>query len=48
MTRDGLIPRRLIFDNVLLKTELIKGYDRRNVSSRCMINVDMRKAYDSI
>ncbi|XP_019228166.1 PREDICTED: uncharacterized protein LOC109209363 [Nicotiana attenuata] len=28
--------------------ELIKGYSQKNVSPRCMIKVDIRKAYDSV
>lgn len=28
--------------------ELVKGYGRCNISPRCMIKVDMQKAYDSV
>src|SRR5688572_13791341 len=35
-------------DNILLAAELIKGYTRKNNSPRCMIKMDLRKAYDSI
>lgn len=44
----GFIPGRQISDNILLATELIKGYTRANISPRCMLKVDMKKAYDSI
>lgn len=37
-----------IGDNLLLATELIKGYSHKHISPRCMIKVDLRKAYDSI
>ncbi|WMV50781.1 hypothetical protein MTR67_044166 [Solanum verrucosum] len=39
---------RLINDNIILSHELVKGYGRKRISPRCMIKVDMRKAYDSI
>ncbi len=44
----GFIPERKFLDNVLLATELIKGYNRANNSPRCMVKVDIRKAYDSL
>ncbi|XP_016461479.2 uncharacterized protein LOC107784810 [Nicotiana tabacum] len=39
---------RLITDNIILSHELVKGYRRKGVSPRCMIKIDMQKAYDSI
>ncbi|XP_070019496.1 uncharacterized protein [Nicotiana sylvestris] len=39
---------RLITDNIILSHELVKGYRRKGVSLRCMIKIDMQKAYDSI
>ena len=44
----GFIPRRFIADNILLATELIRGYSRTHVSPRCVIKVDIKKAYDSV
>lgn len=44
----GFIPDRQLADNFILATELIKGYNRKNVSPRCMIKVDLQKAYDSL
>ena len=44
----GFIPGKHIGDNILLATELIKGYSQKFLSPRCMIKVDLRKAYDSI
>lgn len=37
-----------VVDNLLLTTELIKGYSRSHVSPQCMIKIDLRKAYDSV
>lgn len=39
---------RKIIDNVLLATELIRGYGARSGTPRCMIKIDLRKAYDSV
>ncbi|XP_048502873.1 uncharacterized protein LOC125498665 [Beta vulgaris subsp. vulgaris] len=44
----GFIPGRTIADNILLATELIKGYSRAHASPRCVIKVDIKKAYDSV
>jgi hypothetical protein len=37
-----------LMDNVLLASELIKGYNRAYNSPRCMVKVDIRKVYDSL
>ncbi|XP_060210446.1 uncharacterized protein LOC132637365 [Lycium barbarum] len=39
---------RVITDNILLSYELVKGYGRKNLSPRCMLKIDMQKAYDSV
>lgn len=44
----GFIPGRYIADNILLATELLRGYSRSHVSPRCVIKVDIKKAYDSV
>ncbi|XP_021715738.1 uncharacterized protein LOC110683654 [Chenopodium quinoa] len=44
----GFIPGKHIGDNILLASELIKGYSHKFVSPRCMIKIDLRKAYDSV
>lgn len=44
----SFIPGRAISDNILLASELIKCYSRKNVYPRCMIKVDLKKAYDSL
>ncbi|XP_075109150.1 uncharacterized protein LOC142180944 [Nicotiana tabacum] len=31
-----------------LSHELVKGYGRKNISPRCMLKIDMQKAYDSV
>lgn len=47
LAQAGFIPGRTISDNILLAT-LIKGYTTKNVSPRCMLKIDLKKAYDSI
>ncbi|XP_056688014.1 uncharacterized protein [Spinacia oleracea] len=47
-SQSGFIPGRNISDNILLASELVKCYCRKYISPRCMIKVDLKKAYDSI
>ncbi|XP_019237159.1 PREDICTED: uncharacterized protein LOC109217376 [Nicotiana attenuata] len=42
------VPGRVITDNIIMSHELIKGYGRKNTSPRCMLKIDMQKAYDSV
>ncbi|XP_039009368.1 uncharacterized protein LOC120137752 [Hibiscus syriacus] len=37
-----------ITDNTLLAQEIVKGYSRKNISPRCVIKIDLQKAFDSI
>lgn len=43
----AFVPGRFITGNIIMSHELVKGYGRK-ISPRCMMKVDMRKAYDSI
>ncbi|XP_070039763.1 uncharacterized protein [Nicotiana tomentosiformis] len=47
-TQVGFIYGRKVADNVILAHELIKAYTRKYISPRCMINVDIQKAYDTV
>ncbi|XP_021767615.1 uncharacterized protein LOC110732005 [Chenopodium quinoa] len=44
----GFIPGKHIGDNILLATELIKGYAHKFFTPRCMLKIDLRKAYDYV
>ncbi|KAL3337246.1 hypothetical protein AABB24_029749 [Solanum stoloniferum] len=44
----AFVPGRMLHDNVIMSHELVKGYDRKGVSPRCMFKIDMQKAYDSL
>lgn len=48
MAQTGFMPGRNISDNILLATKLIKSYNTKHISPRCMLKVDLKKAYDSI
>ena len=42
------IPGRKISDNIVLAHELVKAYTRKHISPRCMLKIDLQKAYDSM
>ncbi|OIT04879.1 hypothetical protein A4A49_65310, partial [Nicotiana attenuata] len=46
--QSAFVPGRLINDNIILSHELVKGYGRKGMSPRCMMKIDMKKAYDFI
>lgn len=46
--QSAFVPGRLIFDNILLSQELVRGYSRKHISPRYMVKVDIQKAYDSV
>ncbi|XP_039011849.1 uncharacterized protein LOC120140931 [Hibiscus syriacus] len=39
---------RSIVDNNLLAQDIVKGYGRKNISPRCVIKIDLQKAFDSV
>lgn len=47
-TQSAFIPGRLLVENVLMATELVQGYNWKNISKRSMLNVDLKKAFDSL
>ncbi|KAL2230901.1 UNVERIFIED_CONTAM: hypothetical protein Sindi_1684500 [Sesamum indicum] len=44
----AFIPGRSIGDNILLAQELLTGYNQVRLPPRCTLNVDSRKAYDTV
>lgn len=47
-TQPALIEGKSMNDNIHLVQELFKQYIRKCISPRCMLKIDLRKAYDSI
>ncbi|XP_074297012.1 uncharacterized protein LOC141627683 [Silene latifolia] len=44
----GFIQGRNIIENILVCQDIIRLYNRSSVSPRCLIKVDLKKAYDSV
>ncbi|VFQ96624.1 unnamed protein product [Cuscuta campestris] len=44
----AFVEGRELLQNVLLCQELARGYGRKNISPRCLLKLDIRKAYDSV
>ena len=44
----AFVPSKTIHDHILLAYELIKGYSQKGGMPRCMIQMDIQKAYDSV
>lgn len=42
----AFVPGRIISDNIILSQELVKGNSRKGISPRCMLKIDMKKAYN--
>lgn len=46
-SQSAFIEGRSILDNIIFSHELFKCYGRKWISPRCVLKVDLRKAYDS-
>ena len=44
----AFIAGRSTIDNVLVASELVKGYIKVTLSPRCAIKIDLQKAFDSL
>lgn len=44
----AFVKDRSIVHNIILSQDLIRFYNRKNVPPRCLIKLDLKKAYDSI
>ena len=47
-SQSAFVKGRLLTENVLLATELVQGFGQANISSRGVLKVDLRKAFDSV
>ncbi|KAL1223471.1 hypothetical protein V5N11_003529 [Cardamine amara subsp. amara] len=43
-----LVKGRLLMENVLLATEMVHRFDKNNISSRGVLKVDLREAFDTV
>ncbi|XP_062089596.1 uncharacterized protein LOC133796130 [Humulus lupulus] len=44
----AFIQNRQLAHNILILQEILHGYSRKNISPRCVIKIDLSKAYDSV
>ncbi|KAL0457835.1 UNVERIFIED_CONTAM: LINE-1 retrotransposable element O protein [Sesamum latifolium] len=47
-SQNAFVPGRSIGDNILLAQELLTGYNQQRLPKRCVLKVDLRKAYDTV
>ncbi|XP_074291071.1 uncharacterized protein LOC141617832 [Silene latifolia] len=47
-SQGGFVKNRNIVENVLICQDLVRMYNRKVASPRCMIKIDLKKAYDSV
>jgi len=48
LSQSAFVEGRSMIENIHLVQELLRKYNRKRVSPRCLIKVDLRKAYDSV
>ncbi|KAG7556371.1 hypothetical protein ISN44_As11g024100 [Arabidopsis suecica] len=46
--QSAFVKDRLLMENVLLASELVKNYHKDTVSARCAVKIDISKAFDSV
>lgn len=44
----AFVKNRLLMENVLLASELVKNYHKDTVSPRCAVKIDISKAFESV
>ncbi|XP_039068433.1 uncharacterized protein LOC120214662 [Hibiscus syriacus] len=48
LNQTTFVKGRNITENTLLAQELVRGYNRNNISPRCSLKIDLHKAFDSL
>ena len=48
LNQSAFVKDRLLLENLLLATELVKDYHKKSISRRCAIKIDISKAFDSV
>ena len=46
--QSAFVTDRLLMENVLLASELVKSYHKPSISARCALKIDISKAFDSV
>ena len=46
--QSAFVKDRLLVENLLLATEIVKDYHREDISPRCAMKIDIAKAFDSV
>ncbi|XP_060965679.1 uncharacterized protein LOC133034584 [Cannabis sativa] len=44
----AFVKNRLLAHNIMIFQDLLKGYSRKNISARCIMKIDLSKAYDTV
>ncbi|XP_062099846.1 uncharacterized protein LOC133805699 [Humulus lupulus] len=44
----AFVKNKLLAHNILILQDIIKGYKRKNISPRCVLKIDLSKAYDML
>ena len=47
-SQSAFLKNRKMMDNIFLVQELLRKYARKRISPRCLLKIDLHKAYDSI
>lgn len=48
LNQSTFVKDRLLMENLLLATELVKDYHKREISPRCAVKIDISKVFDSV
>ena len=48
LNQSTFVKDRLLMENVLLASELVKNYHKESVTERCVVKIDISKAFDSV
>lgn len=48
LNQSAFVKDKLLMENVLLASELVKSYHKDSVSERCAVKIDISKAFDSV
>ena len=48
LSQSAFIKERLLMENVLLETELVKDYHKESILPRCALQINISKAFDSV